>query len=167
MPDGGYMNVFDYAIQMEEDGRKFYEKLAEETGEPELKTIFKLLAQEEENHRDLFQAMKDGEDPVKADSKVLEKAKSSFKKLMERKDALGILRKDPDAYRHSIRTEEEYIKLYEDMAKKEKNEHAAKLLQQIAEEERCHLTIMENIFDFMESPKTFLAWGEFSNLKEY
>jgi rubrerythrin len=39
-------------------------------------------------------------------------------------------------------------------------------LRRIAEEERRHLNIMENIFDFVESPKTFLAWGEFSNLNE-
>ncbi len=161
------MNVFDFAIQMEEDGRKFYEKLAEEADEPELKTIFTLLAAEERKHRDVFMAMKNGEDPAKSDSEVLDKAKSAFKKLLEKKDTLEILRKDPDGYRHSIKTEEDYIRLYEDMAKKEKNEHAAKLLLQIAEEERHHLSIMENIFDFVESPKTYLAWGEFSNLKEF
>jgi rubrerythrin len=160
------MNVFDFAIQMEEDGRKFYEKLAEEASEPELKSIFELLAEEERKHRDIFLAMKNGEDPSIADSKGLEKAKSAFQKLLDKKDTLNILSQDPDGYRHSIRTEEEYIKLYEDMAKKEKNEQTAKLLLMIAEEERHHLNIMENIFDFVESPKTYLAWGEFSNLQE-
>ena len=29
------------------------------------------------------------------------------------------------------------------------------------------LNIVENIYDFVESPKTFLAWREFSNLKEF
>jgi hypothetical protein len=37
----------------------------------------------------------------------------------------------------------------------------------IAEEERKQLNIVENIYSFVESPKTYLAWGEFSNLKEY
>ncbi len=160
------MNVFDFAINMEEDGRKFYEKLAEEANEPELKSIFTLLAAEEAQHRDIFQAMKNGEDPVKANSKSMERIKSIFQKLLEKKDAFGILRKDPDGYLHSIKTEEDYIRLYEDMAKKEKNEHVKELLLQIAEEERHHLNIMENIYDFVESPRTFLAWGEFSNLRE-
>lgn len=160
------MNVFDFAIKMEEDGRKFYEKLAEEANEPELKSIFTLLAAEESQHRDIFQAMKDGQDPVKADSKSMENAKSIFQKLMEKKDAYGILSKDPDCYLHSIKTEEDYIKLYEDMARKERNVHVKELLLKIAEEEKNHLNIMENIYDFMESPRTFLAWGEFSNLRE-
>ena len=30
-----------------------------------------------------------------------------------------------------------------------------------------NLSIVENIYSFVESPKSFLAWGEFSNLKEY
>lgn len=37
----------------------------------------------------------------------------------------------------------------------------------IADEERKHLSIDENIHDFVESPKNFPAWGEFSNLKGY
>jgi len=37
----------------------------------------------------------------------------------------------------------------------------------IADEERKHLNIVENIYSIVESAKTCLAWGEFSNLKEY
>jgi hypothetical protein len=40
-------------------------------------------------------------------------------------------------------------------------------MRRIAEEERHHLEVMENIYDFVESPRTYLAWGEFSNLREY
>jgi rubrerythrin len=160
------MNVFDFAIRMEEDGMKLYEKLAEEAHEPELKTIFNLLAAEERKHRNIFVAMKKGEDPSTAESIALENARTAFRKLMERKDPVEILQKDPDGYRHSIKAEEDFIRLYEDLAGKEQNGHVADLLRRIADEERRHLNIMENIFDFMESPRTFLAWGEFSNLNE-
>jgi hypothetical protein len=37
----------------------------------------------------------------------------------------------------------------------------------IAEEEKKHLNIIENIYSFVESPRTYLAWGEFSNLEAY
>jgi rubrerythrin len=160
------MNVFDFAIKMEEDGMKFYEKLAEEAEEPELKAIFRLLAEEERKHRDLFQSMKKGEDPTCADSTGLDRAKSAFRALMDGKTAVDILRSDPDGYLHSIKTEEEYIKLYEEMAKKEKNGRTAELLLKIAEEEKHHLTIMENIFDFVRTPKTYLVSGEFGNLQD-
>jgi hypothetical protein len=42
-----------------------------------------------------------------------------------------------------------------------------KILQMLADEERKHLEIMENIYDFVEAPKNYLAWGEFGNLKDF
>ena len=36
----------------------------------------------------------------------------------------------------------------------------------LAEEERRHLNVVEHIYDFVEAPRTFLAWREFSNLQE-
>ncbi len=160
------MNILDHAIKLEEDGRKLYEKLAAEAPIPELKSIFTLLAEEEQQHHDLLLARKNGEDVVKADSTVLQKSKNDFYKMLRRKDVLGILKGDPDGYLHMIKAEEEFIRLYEEMAKNEKNESAATLLSTIIAEEKAHLAIMENIYEFMESPRTFLAWGEFSNLKE-
>ena len=78
-----------------------------------------------------------------------------------------MLKGDSDGYRHVIKIAMAGIKLYEEMAGKETNPAAAKVLLMLAEEERKHLEIMENIYDFVEAPKDFLAWGEFSNLKEF
>lgn len=161
------MNVFDFALKMEEDGRTFYRKLAAEATVPELKKIFSMLADAEQEHHDAIVAMKKGVPAEKADSKVLEKAKNVFQTLLERKQTLAILQGDPDGYRHAIRIAEEGIKLYEEMAGKETNPVAAKILVMLAEEERAHLDIMENIYDFAEGPQTFLSWGEFSNRKEF
>jgi rubrerythrin len=160
------MNVFDFALKMEEDGRAFYQKLAAETGVPEFKTIFTMLADAEQEHHDAIEAMKKGVPAEQVDSKVLEKAKNVFQKLMGRKDALAALKGDPDGYRHAIGIAEEGIRLYEEMAGKETNPVAVKVLLMLAEEERKHLDIMENIYDFAEAPDTFLAWGEFSNLRD-
>ncbi|HEY6871918.1 MAG TPA: hypothetical protein VI298_04220 [Geobacteraceae bacterium] len=40
------------------------------------------------------------------------------------------------------------------------------LLLRIANEEKKHYNIMENFYDFVLAPQSFLAWGEFSNLRE-
>jgi len=161
------MNVFDFALKMEEDGKAFYEKLAVETNVPELKSIFSLLAAAEEEHRKAIAAMKKDTPPGTADSKVLEKTRNVFQGLLERKDACAMLKGDSDGYRHVIKIAMAGIKLYEEMAGKETNPATAKVLLMLAEEERKHLEIMENIYDFVEAPKDFLAWGEFSNLKEF
>jgi rubrerythrin len=159
------MNVFDFAIKMEEDGKAFYEKLAADTNVSELKTIFSLLAAAEEEHCKAIEAMKQDCSPGNAESKVLEKAMNVFQGLMERK--LDMLKGDPDGYRHAIKLAMAGVKLYEKMATKETNPATSRILMMLADDERKHLEILENIYDFVEAPKDFLAWGEFSNLKEF
>lgn len=160
------MNVFDFALKMEEDGKAFYEKLAAETDVAEFKTIFSMLAAAEVEHHEAIEKMKRDIPPANAESKVLEKAKNVFQEILKKKDVLGVLKGDPDGYRQAIRIAMTCIKLYEEMAGKETNPAVAKILRMLAAEERKHLEIMENIYDFAEAPNDFLAWGEFSNLKE-
>jgi hypothetical protein len=53
------------------------------------------------------------------------------------------------------------------MAAKEADPETARLMLRIAGEEKKHFNIMENLYDFVLSPQNYLAWGEFSNLKEF
>ena len=53
------------------------------------------------------------------------------------------------------------------MAKKENTIEIVQLLLKIVNEEKKHYNIMENLYDFVLAPQNYLAWGEFSNLKEY
>jgi len=161
------MNIFDFAMKMEGDGKALYEKMAAETGVAELKTIFTLLAAAEEEHCRALDAMKKKTPPGSAESKVLETARSVFAGLLERRSALDLLKEDPDGYRHALKFAMAGIKLYETMATKETNPATAKIFTMLAEDERKHLQILENIYDFVEAPKDYLAWGEFSNLKEF
>ena len=46
------MNVFDCAIKMEQEARILYEKMAKDTAVPELKNLFTLLAESEQEHHD-------------------------------------------------------------------------------------------------------------------
>ena len=77
----------------------------------------------------------------------------------------GALRVDTDGYRHAIKAEEESIRFYLDAAEKEQSPEVRQLLRALAAEEKIHLNIIENIYEFVESPKYFLEWREFSNLK--
>ncbi len=56
---------------------------------------------------------------------------------------------------------------YEKLVAQAKDESIREILLMISKEERKHLNIVENIYSFVESPKNFLARGEFGNLEEY
>ena len=161
------MNIFDCAISKEEEARGYYEELARMTDVPELKTLFSMLASSEQEHYDALIKMKERIDPKKDRFAALQEAACLFTPLLAKRDLMAELKDDPDAYRHAVKREEEDVRFYEDLAAKAQDEESRRVLLMIADEERKHLSIVENIFSFVESPRTYLAWGEFSNLKEY
>jgi rubrerythrin len=161
------MNIFDCAISMEEDACAYYKKLAAASTIPEIRNLLSILAAAEREHRDALAGMKESLAPQKAELSVLNDAACVFRPLLGKRDLMEELKDDPDAYRHIVRREEEDVRFYEDLAAKAQDRESRELLLMIADEERKHLSIVENIYSFVESPKSYLAWGEFSNIKEY
>jgi rubrerythrin len=162
------MNVFDFAIKMELDGKAFYEKLAQGTNIAGLQTIFSRLAADEQKHYEIFLALK-GQTQATAmeDTRVLEQARNVFEELLEQKGTLGPITGDLEGYRYAMKIEADSFRLYEDAAQKEKNDDVKNLLLRIAGEEHKHFTIVQNIHDFVNAPNQYLAWGEFSNIDEF
>ncbi len=161
------MNIFDCAIKMEEDAKEYYTDLAKVSTVPELKNLFSLLAAAEEEHRTALVGMKESRDPRKIGFAALDEAACVFRPLLDRRELMTELKDDPDAFRHAVTKEEEGVRFYEDLAARAEDEESREVLLMIAREERKHLNIVENIYSFVESPRTYLAWGEFSNLAEY
>ncbi|MBI5656188.1 MAG: ferritin family protein [Geobacter sp.] len=161
------MNIFDYAIRIESEGNQLFQRLGHETTNNELKRIYGLLASAEQEHIGTLEAMKREIDPNDAESSLVERAwqvKSGFRKLLESSDVLHELKDDPDGFWHIVKAEEENIKLLEGMAAAELKDEARVLLSKIADDEKKHLEIIEGIYEFIETPHTYLEWGEFSNL---
>jgi rubrerythrin len=165
--EGMAMNILDFAMKMELDGKAYYEKLAAETPVAGLKSIFTTLAADEQKHHDIIRDIKSGTNSQMANSVVLEKAKNLFEELAADKAIVDSLKKSLDGYQHARKIEADSVRFYEDMAKKEANPETVQLLLRIANEEKKHFNIMDNLYDYVLAPQNFLAWGEFSNLKEF
>jgi rubrerythrin len=161
------MNVFDCAIKMEEEARKYYEKLAAATVVPELKNLFTMLSESEQEHHDALVELKKSAAPLKPRFNDLQGAACHFKPLLAKNDLKVEPIEESDEYKNIVNEEEKGVQLYEDLAAQTKDENTRKVLLMIAKEERKHLSIVKNIYSFVESPKNFLASAEFSNLKEY
>jgi len=162
------MNVFDFAMQMEMDGKAYYEKLAEQSSLPGLRTIFTHLAEDEQKHFEIFQALRSGSKaPVMQESTALAAARNIFAELLKGAEGDAGGTDDLAAYRYAMKLEADSFRLYEDAAAKEAETEIRGLLLKVAEEERKHFSILENIFHFVNAPNQYLAWGEFSNLEEF
>ena len=161
------MNIVDCALKMEVGARMNYETLAATTGIPELKQLFTLLAEAEQEHHDALETLKSSVDPAKAEFRALQEAACVFHSLVGKRDSMDELNEDTDMYQQVVKEEQDAISFYEELAVQAGGRGVGEILLKIAAEERKHLSIVENIYAFVESPKNFLAWGEFSNLKEY
>lgn len=162
------MNVFDFAMEMEDNGYEYYSNLAKTSDLPGLQTIFANLAEDERKHFTLFRSLKEGghADSV-ASSKALEKAQNIFKDLPAEATALTNVKGTLEAYQYAMKLEADSFRFYEDAAACENDPVIKKLLMQIAEEEHNHFTILENLYNFVNAPNEHLAWAEFSNLGEF
>ena len=161
------MDVIECAIRKESEARTWYEQLAATVTVPALKELFSVLAASEDEHFKALCHLRDGEGENAAGFVALDKAACAFRPLLDQQDQVAVLKKDPDGYRQILAEEEETIRLYEELAAHACDESAKSLLDKLVAEEKRHLNIVENIFEFVESPRTYLAWGEFSNLREY
>lgn len=162
------MNVFDFAIKMEEDGKAYYEQLASQTSLPGLRTIFTRLAEDEQKHYEIFQELKtSGNVSAIQDTTIVAEAKNVFEELPKEAETLKGLKKDLAAYQHAMKIESDSFRFYENAASEETNPTTKKLLTKIAGEEHKHFNVLENIYHFINAPSQYLVWGEFSNLDEF
>jgi rubrerythrin len=162
------MNVFDFAMQMETDAEAFYRQLASKSPVAGIKKIFINLAEDEKKHYQLFHDLKNAmESTGSQESGVLDEARNVFADLLEKKADVAVMQDNLEGYGYAMKLEADGAHFYEDAARREKDPKVAKLLSRIAEEERRHFNIVENIYRYVNAPNEYLAWVEFSNLDDF
>jgi rubrerythrin len=161
------MDIFDCAIKMEVEERMFFENLAQSTVVPELKQLFTLLAESEQEHHNALVAMKENADSEMVRFKEWPSDACLFKPLLAMSDLAVDEMEESDHYLQIVKEEEKAISFYEELVAQTQDEEIRKILLKIVDEERKHLSIVKNIYSFVESPKSFLVNAEFSNTKEY
>jgi rubrerythrin len=162
------MKVIDVAIELEEMGKHYFERLANETTLAGIKGVFEFLADEQEELYDVFQAMKRGASShCNADSQALDQARGHFARIFaEDGGALGLLKDDLQAYAFAMAIENRIVSFFEDLAMHERDAESRALLQEIVAEERRHRETVAGVYNFVAAPKWQLCSAEFSNLRE-
>ena len=160
------MNILECTIKMKRETCAHYSRLAESVTDNELKRLFSLLAAAEDEHIDKLVALKGTMNGINASTfKPLDESVCVFSPHIDPRHLAETLRNDPDAYLHVVHEEEETIEFFDQLKDQAENEQMKRICQTLADKEREHLTMLENIYFFVEEPRTYLEWGEFSNLK--
>lgn len=160
------MEIFEYAMQMEKDGENYYRELSQKTDNPGLKNILTRLADAEVKHYRIFQGMKNDEKIPETDVEILSHVKNIFMKMKEEgKPDVDV--SQVDLYKKAQEIEEKSRDFYLEKAKEVGNSHRGEIFLKIADEEKKHYLILENIIDFVSRPSEWLENPEWYHLDEY
>jgi rubrerythrin len=160
------MDIFEFAMQMEQDGEKFYRALAEKSDNPGFRSIFTMMAEDEVKHYHIFQQMKTGA-PAMPESQVLTLAKNIFQEMIETGKIFDANSSQLELYQEARTIEKKSRDFYREKAMEVPETKQRELLLQIAAEEERHYFLLYNIIELVLRPQTWVENGEFVHLDEY
>lgn len=160
------MDVFSFALEKEMAAEKLYRQLAESTESEGLNNIFTRLADMERHHIAVVAAMRDRAD-VKLDTESLDSVRSMLNRLADEKDYLP---EDPkqqkEVYEKVRQMEKESIDLYLQQARENDDEAIRNTFLQLAEQEKMHYILIDNILEFVTKPDIWCENAEFSHIMD-
>jgi len=160
------MDIYKYAMQMEVDGRDFYLDMMKKTNNKGLKNILTMMADSESKHYNVILDMqKNDKTEFSADTEVLTNVKNIFMKMKEEKD-IDVDVSQAEFYKKALKTEADARKFYLERADEEEDSHRKEIFLNLAEEERKHCVLLENMIGFVSQPADWLENPEWYHLDE-
>ncbi len=160
------MDIYKYAMQMEVDGRHFYLDMMNKTNNKGLKNILTMMADAEAKHYNVILDMQNNDKTeFSADTEVLTNVKNIFVKMKEEKD-FDVDISQAEFYKKALKVEADTQKFYLERADEEKDPHRKEIFLKLAEEEKNHCVLLENIIGFVSQPADWLENPEWYHLDE-
>jgi len=164
------MDILEFAMKMEMDGKRFYEKAAQTETSAELKDILQMLAEEEQNHYEFFARMKRGliesaAEAIATGSDTLKRVSNIFQELSENGEGKSFGDDRQAVWMEALRIEEKAEKFYRDKAAEETDKKRRELLNMVADEERNHVHMVDSVLTYLKFPEEFAESAQFKNFQ--
>lgn len=160
------MDIFEFAVQMENDGEQYYRQTAEKTADKGLQAILLMLAEDEQKHAEAIGRMQSETVSIQVTT-VLDNAKNIFAQMKEFGGQMNLSGDEEQLYRQAMVLEQRSISFYMDRADEVENAEQKAIFERLAEEERKHYRLLQDIAEFVKRPKNWLENAEFSRFEEY
>jgi predicted RND superfamily exporter protein len=160
------MDIFEFAMQMEKDGEDYYRHLVKQTENKGLKRIFIMLADDEVKHYETIKKMRT-EAPRLAETQILSGAKNIFTQLKASGEKFNFDGKQAKLYKKAQEIEKKSQDFYLTKAKEVEKAYQREIFLKLAEEEKKHYFLLENIIEFVSRPETWVENAEFYHSEQY
>ena len=161
------MNIFEFAKEKEKYAKEFYRDRAAKSPDKGLAEIFLLLANEEEKHFDLIEKMQAEVPAELAETTVLSDAAAIFEKIREGAKKFSFDRSELELYKEAQKIEQNARDYYLDKADQVEVQAQKDIFIKLAEEEKKHYFLLDNIIDFVSRPQQWLENAEFHHMEDY
>jgi rubrerythrin len=145
-----YKRVISMAVENEIEAYDFYTAVGEKVNDPNLKSIFKSLADEEKKHRNFLQGLLSQSKPLCFDETKDYKIAETVDKP---KLSLGM--KPADAIALAMKNEEEAMNMYTELAGSSADKEQKEMFESLARMEQGHKVKLEGMYTNMAFPE---AW---------
>ncbi|GJQ57263.1 MAG: hypothetical protein D8M57_19450 [Candidatus Scalindua sp. AMX11] len=146
------MDIYQYAMQMELDGKHFYLDLAQKTNNAGIKSILTMMAESESKHYNAILSMqKNDKTQYSTDTEALTNIKNIFMKMKEEK-RIDIDISQLELYKKALDVEKDSENFYLERAKEEKDPHRKEIFLLLANEEKSHCVLLKNLVNLASQP---------------
>lgn len=160
------MNIIECTIKIKNETQAHYERLAEAVTDKEVKRLFSLFAAAEKEHVEKLNVLRENMRKFEVQNlNGLSDGVCVYSPHVDLMNLVESIKTDSDACRYAEQEEKETIEFFDLLSSQTDNEQVKRICQLLANKERDHLKMLEEIYFFIEEPRTYLEWGEFSNLK--
>jgi len=162
------MDIFEFAMEKERLSQEYYLELKERTSNAGLARIFEMLADEESKHRQVVRRMKEGTpgDTI-TDTDVLADARQVFNNMRQATDKFNLDVSEVELYKKAQKIEAESRDFYLQKAEEAENPAHRDIFGKLAEEEKKHYYLLDNIIEFVRRPERWLENAEFFHPEPY
>ena len=159
------MDIYAFAMQMEQDGERFYRELAAQNASEGMRQILTMLADDEVKHYQVVKALAERTDAEMVSTTVLADARNVFAGLQGAD--LPLAGAQIELYREAQEIELKSQAFYEGKAGEADDPAARDLLLKIAEEEKRHYFLLDKMVAFINRPYEWIENAEFNHLEDY
>ena len=139
------MDVFEFAMNVEEEGEKIYREFARKSSDTGIRVIFNILADMEKEHYQIFSQLKAQEPVLHKSAGLNPQVEKVLKWIKSYANEIRIDTPQLEIYRQAMESEKKAAEFYLEKAKNEENSELKAALEKIAAEEYSHYETLEDI----------------------
>jgi rubrerythrin len=162
------MDIFDFALNMELDGEKYYRELAERVKYDDLKKVLIGLAEDEQRHYEIIKSAQKQMKLIEGDPSLSKIQNVFVNKTHEfnpdNKEFIAKLKDEQfDVYEAALGKEKESVELYKKLKENAKKPEEQNIFEKLMHEEEKHVEVIENILEMLNHVNDWVEAAEFNH----